>query len=163
MAISSLEATYNNITRALKRKAEAAYVGGAILLVLIAPLVYLATYKIGDLSDLGHILFCAVVFSATGGFLSVALNVKNLDVDVQNPYWTIMLYGAQRIFLAMICGVFIYFLITSKILLAFFQDLSNINLYYVAFFLCGFSERLVPNLMLNFEERGMFDVKKSTR
>jgi hypothetical protein len=162
VAVNSLEATYNNITRSLRRKAEAAYMGGALILVLTAPIVYLITYKIGTLNNLGHIIFCAAVFSALGGFLSVALNVKKLDVDVQNPLGTIMIYGAQRIFLAMISGVFIYFLIASKIFLAFFEDLQNINVYYVAFFLCGFSERLVPNLMLNFEDKSVFGFKKTS-
>ncbi len=138
VAVQSLESTYNNIIRSLQRKAETAYLGGAFLLVLIALISYFVTYKVGDLNSLGHIIFSAVVISSLGGFLSVSLNVKNLEVDVQHSQNTIMAYGAQRIFLAMISGVFIYFLILSKIFLAFFQDLGNLNIYYVAFFLCGF-------------------------
>lgn len=163
IAVKSLEATYANLTRSLRRKAEVSYIGGALLLVIIAPIAYLITYRIGDLSELGIILFCAVVFSALGGFLSVTLNAKQLDVDVQNTFQTIMFYGAQRILLAMISGIFIYFLITSKVFLAFFEDINNINIYYVAFFLCGFSERLVPNLMLNFDDKGMFEVKMPSK
>jgi hypothetical protein len=157
IAINILEATYKNITRFLKRKAELAYLLGAITLMFIGLITYFLTYKAGNLNDFGHIIFCALIFSSLGGFLSVALNVKNLDVDVQNSFPITMFYGAQRVFLAMISGVFIYFLISSKIFLAFFENLQNINIYYVAFFLCGFSERLVPNLMLNFEkDKSMF-------
>lgn len=161
IAITSLEATYNSITRSMKRKAEAFYIGGAIILVLLNPIIYLITYRFGNLSELGHILFCAIIFSALGGFLSIALNVKNLDVDVQNLPRVIMAYGAQRIFIAMISGVFIYFLIASEIFLAFFKNLQNVSIYYVAFFLCGFIERLVPNLMLTLEENGMLNIKKA--
>lgn len=169
VAIHSLESTLENITRSLKRKAESAYIGGALILVLIAPIAYFITYRVGlvyqaeGLNALGQMIFCAVVFSALGGFLSVTLNVRNLDVDVQNSFRTIMFYGAQRIIIAMISGIFIYFLIASKIFLAFFEDIQNNNIYYVAFFLCGFSERLVPNLMLNFEEKGFFDVKEKSK
>jgi hypothetical protein len=151
-ARQALTLTHENILRYLERKAEFAYLTGAFLMVLISLLTYFVVYKVGDLSDLGHIIFCAISFSAIGGLLSVSTSSGNIKVDVQNPFRTKVFYGATRIMIAIISGVIAYFLVDSKILFAFIKDTNNIHAFYVVFFLAGFSEKLIPNIMLDFDK-----------
>lgn len=58
-----------------------------------------------------------------------------------------MLYGALRIVISIISGVIIYFLIQTRILLAFLKDASDVNGLIIVSVVAGFSEKLVPNLM----------------
>lgn len=153
IACSSLATTYENISRYLKRRSVAPYLLGSFGLVLISLIAYFLIYRFGNLNDFGHILFSAVVLSALGGFLSVAISLRNVSVDIQDSFKLKMVYGAVRIAIAMISGVIVYFLIEGKIALSFLKDFLNINTYYIAFFIAGFIEKLVANLMLDFEKK----------
>ena len=150
-AYQSLTSTYDSMKRELKRRAIVPYLSGAFALVLISLIAYFAVYKWGNLNELGHTIFCAVVFSGLGGFLSIAISLRNINVDVQDGLWTKAVYGFIRIVIAMISGVAVYYLIESNIALTFIKDLNNINAFYAVFFIAGFVEKLVSNLMLDFE------------
>lgn len=152
-AYDALTSTYDGMTRQLKRRAVLPYLFGASTLVLISLITYFAVYKYGDLNVLGHIIFCAVVFSGLGGFLSIAISLRNLNVDVQDGFYTKAVFGFIRIAIAMISGVAVYYLIESNIALTFIKELKNINAFYAAFFIAGFIEKLVSNLMLGFEDK----------
>lgn len=145
--LKSLNSTYEQIQKHLKRKAEIAYLTGGLVMVLFNLVTYFLIYKFGNLNDFGYIIFSAVALSSLGGFLSIATSVKNIVVDLQNTERIIALLGGLRIVIAMISGVAVYYLIESNFFLAFLGDLNNINAMYVAFFLSGFSEKLIPNLL----------------
>jgi hypothetical protein len=139
------------MTRRLKRRSVIPYLAGAFSLVLISLIVYFAIYRLGNLNNFGHIIFSAVVFSGLGGFLSVAVSIRDVPLDVQDNGWTKAAYGFIRIIIAMISGIAVYYLIESGIALTFIKDLKNQNAFYAAFFIAGFIEKLVANLMLGFE------------
>jgi hypothetical protein len=88
---------------------------------------------------------------AMGGFLSIALGFRGLEIETDANWLTNCLVGGSRILIAVMAGVFSFFVIRSGIAL---QVLTNRNesgpygLYALAM-IAGFSERLVPNLMEN--------------
>ena len=88
-----------------------------------------------------------------GVFLSTVIGVKNIKVDLQNTLGIKTVFGGLRIAIAIVSGIVIYFLIQANILLGFIKDTSNPSLLYVAFFLSGFSERLIYNLMIEIQGR----------
>ena len=153
-ACSSLVSTYDSMTHRLRRRAVLPYLTGAFALVLTSLISYFLVYLYGNLSDFGHLIFSAIVLSALGGFLSVGISLRNINVEVQDSFWIKAVYGFVRIMIAMISGVIIYFLIEGKVAFAFLKDTQNLNAYYIAFFVSGFSEKLISNLMFDFGNKG---------
>jgi hypothetical protein len=153
-ACNSLVSTYDSMTRRLRRRAVLPYLTGAFALVLASLISYFLVYLYGNLNDFGYMIFNAITFSAMGGFLSVAISLRNINVDVQDNFWTKAVYGFVRIIIAMISGVIIYFLIEGKVAFAFLKDIQNLNAYYIAFFVAGFSEKLISNLIFDFGNKG---------
>ena len=154
VALDTLVLTYDNMTRYLKRRAIVPYLFGAFLLVLISLITYFVTYLVGNLDNFGHTIFSAIVLSSLGGFLSVAISLRNLDVDIQDKFWVKTLYGFVRILIAIISGVIMYFLIEGKVAFSFLKDNQITDTYYIAFFIAGFSERFVSNMLFSFEKAG---------
>jgi len=93
---------------------------------------------------------------AAGGFLSVAIGIRKLDVDPDTQWWVNAYYGLIRLTIAILSAVVLYFLIKGKLVL---QPLFSEGLPEVAFALyafsvaAGFSETLVPNILRRTEER----------
>jgi hypothetical protein len=154
IACDGLTVTYDNMTRVMKRRAPLPYITGAFVLVLISLISYFLVYRFGNLNDFGYMMFSAVALSGLGGFLSVAISLRNINVDVQDHFMMKAAYGFIRIVIAMISGVIVYFLIEGKVALVFLKDLQNANTFYIAFFVSGFSEKLVSNLLFDFENKG---------
>lgn len=162
-AFKVLTSAHDNITRRLKRRTVLPYLTGAFAPVLFSLIVYLFVY-LGNrsnyvssnfkLNEFGYMIFSAVTFSSIGGVLSVAISLKNLNVDVQDNVKMKAVYGFIRIIIAMISGVIAYFLIEGRVAFGFLKDLQNINTYYIAFFVSGFSEKLVSNMLFDFETKG---------
>jgi hypothetical protein len=90
-------------------------------------------------------------FAAMGGFLSVALGFRNLDIDVDANWFTNCLVGASRILIAILAAVFAFLLVRSGVVLNILShtDKSSEYGWYALAMAAGFSERLVPNIMDN--------------
>jgi len=152
-ACDALNLTHNYILRYLKRKAAIAYLMGAFGMVLIVLITHFTLYRMDTLDVMGNILFCAATFSSLGGLLSVSTSSGKIKIDVQNNFYIKAFYGSTRIIIAIISGVITYFLINSKLLFAFIETSNNIHAFYVAFFIAGFCEKLIPNMMLDFDRK----------
>ena len=84
---------------------------------------------------------------AMGGFLSVALGFRELEIDLDSNWITNCLVGASRILIACSAAIFAMFLIKSGFALQFFDSPNGeYGLYSVAT-VAGFSLRFVPNLI----------------
>lgn len=101
----------------------------------------------------GYVIYISIAFcGALGGVLSVAIGYGSLDIDIDAKTATNCLIGASRIVIAMSAAVFMYFAITSEVLLAFLGKLdSNVGIY-LASIIAGFSERMVPNILSKMAE-----------
>lgn len=101
----------------------------------------------------GHAIYIAVAFcGALGGVLSVATGYGSLDIDIDATTATNCLIGASRIVIAMSASVFMYFAITSEVLLAFLGKLDSNAGIFLASIIAGFSERMVPNILSKMAE-----------
>ena len=90
-------------------------------------------------------------FGALGGFLSVSLNVWQLEVDLDAGRVFNFAAGCSRIFIAVAAAFVAYYAIKAKLIFGTMQD----NHYgtYVALIVAGFSENFIPNILSNFSEK----------
>ena len=90
-------------------------------------------------------------FGALGGFLSVSLNVWQLDVDLDAGRVFNFAAGCSRIFIAIAAAFVAYYAIRAKLIFGTIQD----NHYgtYVALIVAGFSESFIPNILSNLSEK----------
>lgn len=115
-------------------------------------LVLLLAFTSTCLND--YFIYIAVAFcGALGGVLSVATGYASLEIDIDATTKTNCLIGASRILIAMAAGLFMYFAISSEVVLAFLGKMSSHEGIFLASMIAGFSERLVPSIMSNMSEK----------
>lgn len=90
-------------------------------------------------------------FGALGGFLSVSLNVWQLDVDLDAGRSFNFAAGCSRIFIAIAAAFVAYYAIRAKLIFGTIQE--NDYGTYVALIVAGFSESFIPNILTNLSER----------
>jgi hypothetical protein len=135
------------------------YLSGAISFLSAALLVSLAMYYFRETRFVNHILtlkemIYAATFSGCGGLLSVSISFQEIQFERELRSYSYYAYGAQRIMLAGLCGIFTYILIKSGILFSFL--LKSDNPFITLMTLCaaaGFSETLIPNALRNLENK----------
>jgi len=71
--------------------------------------VYQIAYRFSPINDLGIRLFSGAVFVALGGFLSVLIGCRQLDLDLKESFGATMIYGAFRIVIGVISGIVVVF------------------------------------------------------
>jgi hypothetical protein len=93
---------------------------------------------------------------AAGGFLSVAIGIRKLDIDPDARWWVNAYYGLIRLTIAIVSAVVLYFLIKAKLVLQpVFGEASGQEAFALYAFAAaaGFSETLIPNILRRTEER----------
>ncbi|HEU4597606.1 MAG TPA: hypothetical protein VFS10_20935 [Pyrinomonadaceae bacterium] len=145
---------YDGMRRTLTRQAKIIYLAGAAALVVLALSVIAAALRFGILQVVDIRYVAALAFSSMGGLVSIASGTRSLKVDFQDSHRVNFIYGAVRIFIAMICGLIVCFLIEMKLILAFVADSPQLSGFVIAAFLSGFSEKLVPNVLQGLEKKG---------
>lgn len=96
-------------------------------------------------------LYYVITYSSIGGFLSVARNIRSIQIDSTDFGWFQFMYGTLRILISMFSGLIIYVLIKSGLLLPQLNLQENIFITYTIAVIAGFSETLVPNLLTKIE------------
>lgn len=91
-------------------------------------------------------LFRIAACGALGGFLSVSLGIRKVEIDMDEDWTVSAISGATRIIVAVISSLFVYFAISSGIIFAKLAELGNEG-YYAFSVLAGFSESFVPNML----------------
>ncbi|WP_321807978.1 hypothetical protein [Burkholderia sp. BCC1993] len=135
------------------------YLSGALGLLCGALLASLVAYYFRQSQFVAHIsalksLLYAATFSGCGGLLSVSINFRDIQFERELKPHSYLIYGAQRIMLAGLCGIFTYMLIKSGILFSFLM--KSDNPFIALMTVCaaaGFSETLIPNALRNLENK----------
>jgi hypothetical protein len=140
-----------DMTARMRRECQQAYQIGALGATVLPAIVYLIAFQFSPLNDLAIRLFSAAVFAALGGFLSVLIGSHQLELDLKESFGATMVYGVFRIIIGIISGVVVVFLIRADFLLGPLKKPGNYDAFAVACFVAGFSERLIPNVLKNFE------------
>jgi len=126
----------------------------AAALTALVPLIFVMLIKFFNLfPNLPEISLYSKIFTfgALGGFLSVSLNVWQLDVDLDAGRLFNFAAGCSRIFIAIAAAFVAYYAIRAKLILGTIQE----NHYgtYVALIAAGFSESFIPNILTKFSEK----------
>jgi len=126
--------------------------GTLATIVLIALLFEFLLLPATPWRDLVRVATCG----AAGGFLSVAIGIRKLDIDPDTRWWVNAYYGLIRLTIAIVSAIVLYFLIKAKLVLQpVFSGASPQEAFALYAFAAaaGFSETLIPNILRRTEER----------
>lgn len=98
--------------------------------------------------------FYMMTYASIGGFLSVAKDIKKIQIESSEFGWFQFFYGGIRILTAMFSGLIVYVLIQSKLVFPVLTEEGNGYAIAVIAFLSGFSETFLPNLLKQVENKG---------
>lgn len=156
-AIQTLEKCGNRLIRLRRNEERIRYLFGAsclllpILLVLLCLRVSVDFYP--NLVEVPHswlILTEIITCGSLGGIFSVALGLRDLDVNIDAGPKFNMLAGASRILIALIAliaGIIVYFGVKTNVVLGTLgKENGNYGLYLAAM-IAGFSESFIPNIV----------------
>lgn len=147
-----LRRVYDEMVLHLTRRGKAAYLGGAALMMSLVLVAFLITRFLTIVNlDTEHVIW-AIVCASIGGFLSVALGATSRKIDLHDSFRLNLFNGVVRILIAIICGVILYFLIQAEFVLSIIKHDQEAYGYIIVFFLSGFSEKLVPNLLTRLDQ-----------
>lgn len=92
--------------------------------------------------------------SSVGGFISVAGKLHRMVFEKDVNHLLYILYAVERILIALLAGVVIYFAIKSNLVFGFINTISKPIYGYLVFSaVAGFSETFVPNLLINLSKK----------
>ena len=127
---------------------------GTLLAVLLFAMVFEFFFPSPAPSwrDLVRVATCG----AAGGFFSVAIGIRKLDIDPDTRLWVNTYYGLIRLTIAIVSAIVLYFLIKAKLVLEpVFRGPPAQEAYalYAFAVAAGFSETMIPNILRKTEDR----------
>lgn len=131
-------------------KGRLQYQLSALVFILLSALLYWLAggwFTAPAAGGTWQIIMLVALCGAVGGFLSVSMSIRKLEIDPESDWKVNALAGASRIVIAVIGSVFIYFAIKSKLILGNIDLLSQLEGLYAVAIAAGFSESLVPNVL----------------
>ena len=123
-----------------------------MVLVILAIWAYGAAWQLAKSEELLMLLRVALC-GAVGGFLSISMTIRTLDIDPDADWKVNALAGASRIIIALIGSVFVYFALKSGLVLGSLNLFAHPEGVYTIAIASGFSETLVPNILSRVSER----------
>jgi hypothetical protein len=96
--------------------------------------------------------FFIMTYASIGGFLSVAKDIKKIQIDSSDFGWFQYFYGTVRILISMFSGLVIYVLIRSELIFPELNKQGNIFVICILGVVAGFSESFIPNLLKKIEK-----------
>lgn len=99
--------------------------------------------------------------AAIGGFISISRRMKKIEFEKGVKDWLFIMYGSERIFIAVAGGVISYLAIKSNLIGGIVQELPKPVFGYMFFAtLSGFSETFIPNLLIRVESKETCGISK---
>lgn len=107
--------------------------------------------------------FYFMSYAAIGGFLSVAKDIKKVQIEATDFGWFQIVYGSIRILIAMFSGLIMYVLLKSELIFPKLGDTGNYYIICLLAIVAGFSETMIPNLLKKVENNELKANKASTQ
>ncbi len=107
--------------------------------------------------------FYMMTYASIGGFLSVAKDIKKVQIESSEFGWFQFFYGSIRILTTMFSGLIVYILIQSKLIFPVLMENGNGYAIAIIAFLSGFSETFLPNLLKQVENKGQEGDNQKTK
>ena len=131
------------------------YLATVICLVLVCIIITYLTYNYDWYSE--KVINRELIFTATagtiGGFISVSRRIRQMVFEKEVDWYLYLFYGFERVSISAFCAVIAYFIIHSNLALGIINELTTpIYGILVIAFVAGFSETLIPNLLIKLEK-----------
>jgi len=142
------------------------YIGGAFgmlcLFCVISAAIRLCSINgnINPKFETLELIFYILTSGVVGGFISVSYKLKSVlfEKDISRYYF--LVYGIERLVISILASIVVFFAIKANIIFGFIKDTPNPFYGYIFFaVLAGFSETLVPDLLIKIEKQGLEDKK----
>lgn len=103
-----------------------------------------------------YVYFIIVLCGSFGGYLSVSLKMKGLNIDIDSGSGIHIASGLSRMFISAISAIILYIIIISNAFLGFINFITAENRFYVICGLAvvaGFSESFIPDILKKIEKK----------
>ncbi len=137
------------------RKKKELYLPSIIILIIIVILIYILNRN-NLIGEIGHPL----IYGSIGGILSMI--IQNRDIDYKVDKELLYFEGFKLILLCNIMAIVGYISIKSKVILGNIDLGNNQYLQYIVYFICGYSQTFIPNVLKNFEVENSPEQSKAT-
>lgn len=126
----------------------------SVVVLLIALSILCYNYDWFNLKELNQTLIYVCTAGSIGGFISVSRRIRQMVFEKEVGSFLYVFYGLERVFISILGSIVVYFIIRSNILLGFVNELGELAIYgiLVFAFVAGFSETLIPNLLIKLEK-----------
>lgn len=139
-----------------------AYLGGAFGVLcffgIISVAVRFASFKglIGAKAETLELLLFVITSGVIGGFISVSYKLKSIAFERGVTWRYFLIYGIERLVISVLASLVLLFSIKANIIFGFVKDSPNPFYGYMLFgVLAGFSETLIPDLLIKMEKQGL--------
>ena len=139
-----------------------AYLGGSFgvlcLFSIISVAVRLASFKgiIGTKAETLELLLFVITSGVIGGFISVSYKLKSIAFERGVTWHLFLIYGIERLVISILASLVLLFSIKANIIFGFVKDAPSPFYGYMFFgVLAGFSETLIPDLLIKMEKQGL--------
>lgn len=146
-----IETEYRN-----QSKHRVKYLLTTISFLVFGIIASLLVYSIGLFYDLIHIRYLIFISTAAsiGGFISITRRLRQMVFDKDVSSYLYIFYACERMLIAISAGVVIYFGIQSNLIFGLVNNFDKPIYGYILFsIVAGFSETLIPNLLINLEKK----------
>ena len=163
-ANSSLDAILGDINNQYAENfvKRIAYLGGSFgvlcLFGIISVVVRLASFKgiIGPKAETLELLLFVITSGVIGGFISVSYKLKSIAFERGVTWHLFLIYGIERLVISILASLVLLFSIKANIIFGFVKDAPSPFYGYMFFgVLAGFSETLIPDLLIKMEKQGL--------
>jgi hypothetical protein len=109
--------------------------------------------KCFDVSNSTKEIYLMSFAAIIGAAFSLTINLKNIRFEIELSKWIYVIYGVERIMLAIFAGGIALIGIKSKFIFGNIENASQ-NIYSMMFIsvLAGFSEKFIPSLLSKYEK-----------
>ena len=151
-----LDAVRERLLGLRSAKGRLQYQCSAFVLMVLVSLVIWGYGVIGHLDNQPALvmLLQVALCGAVGGFLSISMTIRTLDIDPDADWKVNAIAGASRIIIALIGSVFVYFAVKSGLVLGSLNLFAHPEGVYTLAIASGFSETLVPNILSRVSDSG---------
>lgn len=130
------------------------YLASVLTYVLLASAFAIITYAFQLFLEFNLIrsLIFTIAAGSIGGFISVSRRIRQMAFEKDVEAYQYFFYGIERSLISSFGAVIIYFVITSNLAFGIINELEK-PLYGITVFsfIAGFSETLIPNLLIKLE------------
>ena len=149
--IEEIETEYRN-----QYKNRIKYLLTTMIIITVGIIFSIITYSyklFNDLPLIRHFIFISTAASI-GGFISITRRLKDTVFEKGVSQYLYIFYAFERMLIAVVAGIIIYFAIQCNLIFGIIKEISKPIFGYLVFaVVAGFSETLLPNLLIKLEKK----------